>query len=660
MPGKKATTSKRAPAGSPSAVSPGGLDLARVFVLAAAGLVPIAASYYPGFSATALPLTYDQYAIVKYAITIACAGLGLAAWLAYAVSGKAQLRRAGRLEWLGGGFLCWAAAATALSIHRPTALLGVYERFEGMVAFLAYVVLGFLALQTLAEPRRLRQFAIALVASGCVVAAYGLLQSFGVLRAPEGTLLFEAGRAFSTYGNPDMLGMFLLVPFCLSLSLALETPSVGQRAGWWFAFVVCAVALLLTFTRASWLAAVAALVLLGVAARRRAVRLQAVDAAFLALTVLGLVVVGVRSLTSGTGATNVAERLITLFDTASGSVASRLLIWSGTAAAIGARPVFGYGPDTLLLVWTERAPASAMKVLSEGQVDSAHSLPLHLAAGIGVVGALLYLAVPVGALVVSAKAAFARRDDSAPFLVAGIWVALTSVILASLVSVTDAGLGVLIWMLAGALASQSARTSDISWEKGRVPGWAAAVVSCVASVWLAVVLTSADHAMAKARIEAGSADGIAWAERAAERNPWFEEYRIELALQHFDTFVALAESGQSKSALEAFERSEAVLLELGAANPRYRSTHLALADLYLAAGRIVDPAYNAKAEGAASDALKVAPGSPQAHAVMVRALLAQGRVSEAALVLEEGLRYAPGDAGLLALEAEMAGIGEQP
>jgi NADH-quinone oxidoreductase subunit H len=53
-----------------------------------------------------------------------------------------------------------------------------------------------------------------------IVAGYGLLQFAGLEFVQWGTLPFETNRAFSTYGNPDLLGGFLIFG-------ALSTAAIG-------------------------------------------------------------------------------------------------------------------------------------------------------------------------------------------------------------------------------------------------------------------------------------------------------------------------------------------------------------------------------------------------------------------------------------------------
>lgn len=618
-----------------------GIALARWCVYLIAGLVPVAASYYPGFSDSAMPFTYDQYALVKFALVVVLAAVGLAGWLVHAATAGVALRRLPRVEYVVGALLAWSVTSVIFSVHPPTAMFGAYGRFEGAIALVAYAAVAFVTLQVLDTPTRLRELASVFVLSGSVVALYGILQSFGVLRAPEGTLLFETARAFSTYGNPNMLGLFLLIPVALSLGLALSEPEQRLRVAYWAAFAFNSGALVLTFTRAAWLSAAVALVFMGLTAWRLRVRFTRADAALSGVVLLGLVALGARSVTSGASVTNVVQRFLSLFDAGSGSMAERVAVWSGTLSAVSERPLLGFGPDTILLVWDAYATRSASAVVAQGQVDSAHSLPLQLAAGIGVIGAALYLVAVVMMLILGVRTALLRGRAPGVFLLAAYCAALGSLLLASLVSVTDVGLGVLIWLLAAAVAVPSATRSDRRVELPLTVSAGAAALLVVLGFGLAGTLVAADHAMARARVEAGTELGLEWAQRAVARSPWNQEYRLELGFQHQDRFLALSERGEMQLAAESFGQAEDVLIVLTELNPAYLDGQLALAELYLWGARLLDGGYADKAMTAAERARERAPGSPRTIGAMGLALAAQGRAAEAETVLREGLEIMP-------------------
>jgi hypothetical protein len=147
-------------------------------------LVPIAMSnmnwmsnFFPG--SFQLPLTYDQFDIVKVFVMRAFAISGLLAWgFQYFFKGG-RLRRT-KLDWLIVGFLAWVLLTSFTSISPATAILGKYRRFEGFFSFVTYAVVYFLTVQLADRPDRVRALARTLLISGAIVAFYGVLQYLGL------------------------------------------------------------------------------------------------------------------------------------------------------------------------------------------------------------------------------------------------------------------------------------------------------------------------------------------------------------------------------------------------------------------------------------------------------------------------------------------------
>ena len=68
------------------------------------------------------------------------------------------------------------------------------------------------------------------------MAGYGVLQFLGLDPAKWGDLPFEANRAFSTYGNPDLLGGFLIFSVTVALGLRLPSSDLCWRLVYWVGF----------------------------------------------------------------------------------------------------------------------------------------------------------------------------------------------------------------------------------------------------------------------------------------------------------------------------------------------------------------------------------------------------------------------------------------
>jgi len=153
-------------------------------------LVPIAVSNLTWLGiGGGLPLTFDQFDIVKLFIMRACTIVALAGWLVSLLLRGGRIRFT-KVDWLILGFLAWVGLTTITSIHWPTALFGKYRRFEGFISFINYVLVYFLVVQLVDRPARMRSLVRTLFFSGSLVMLYGALQYVGIEPIPYGQLPF--------------------------------------------------------------------------------------------------------------------------------------------------------------------------------------------------------------------------------------------------------------------------------------------------------------------------------------------------------------------------------------------------------------------------------------------------------------------------------------
>jgi len=432
----------------------------------------------------------------------------------------------GRVFWLLAAFLAWAALATAAGIHLPTSIFGSYKRYDGLLAFILYAGVFFLAVQTIETPAQVRSLARTVGIAGAAVGIHGTLQHLGLDPVDWGGPMFEGSRAFSTFGNPDLLGGYLLFPLLLLPALALSQPRVRLRVLWWPAFVFVGVAWLATFSRGAWIGGFAGLVLLAVACGRRRCLPGRRDAlpGLVAVAALGAVVI--RSLGSATAVTDVGARLESMLRLGEGSVKTRLEIWSGALRAIADRPVLGFGPDSFRLAFPPYRPAAY--VADAGRFsfeDSAHNYPLHLAAGVGVPGALLLFAFFGAILGRAAPAVFGRDGDGAALARAGFWVASAAYLVHLLFGPAVVGSSVLLWVALGVLARPYAAARAVpAVARGTGARVAAAVLGLVL-VGLSVLPVAADRAFLRAHYSGDLQERVQIIEWAIALNPFVEAYR---------------------------------------------------------------------------------------------------------------------------------------
>ena len=346
---KKKLAKAAAPQTSVAAAPDDQMSLARKIawwsLLAMIFLVPVAMSNFTWLGAK-MPLTYDQFDIFKVFYQRVFGLIALAAWGWDILMRGGKIRRT-PVDYLILAFLAWVTISTVLSISPATAFFGKYRRFEGLLSFYNYAVIYFLILQFADRPSRVRTLAQTLFWSGLIVTGYGVLQNIGADPVPWGTLPFEANRAFSTYGNPDLLGGFLMFSLPITLGLVLSEDKLSMRVIYWLGFAVNVWCWIVAFTRGAWIGGFVSIPLVIFIAFRHRAQFFKIDWIPVgAIAALGARIIGV-SLRNPNEVMNFAARFKSIFDFESGSGQTRTQIWQAAIAAVQDRPDLRFRPGHL-------------------------------------------------------------------------------------------------------------------------------------------------------------------------------------------------------------------------------------------------------------------------------------------------------------------------
>lgn len=199
-------------------------------------------------------------------------------------------------------------------------------------------------------------------------------------------------------GTAAMLVSILAVAFSFTLT---DTAPAARRTAYMLLIVGCAV-LLLTYSRAGWVLAVAAagIIILGSNHRRATVAL--------AILTIGLALVA--SLPS------VAPRIEEFTDTGEGSYQAHGRMWVTALAMISEEPVFGWGPG----MYAENADRLAIGtwMATDISADQPHNWVLEITAETGVVGGIIAIVFTVWILIWGWL-----HVRGAPLPAFGVWVA---------------------------------------------------------------------------------------------------------------------------------------------------------------------------------------------------------------------------------------------
>jgi O-antigen ligase len=626
-------------------------------------LVPIAISNFNwltklGFTGAAIPLTYDQFDIVKVFIMRAFAIVALGAWAFDFFLRGGKIRRT-KLDWLIVGFLGWVLLTSFTSISIATALFGKYRRFEGFFSFLTYAVIFFLVVQFADRPSRIRSLAQVFMLSSFIVAGYGVLQRFGLDPINWGSNLpFEANRAFSTFGNPDLLGGFLIFPLAISLSMALSEKRSGWRIFYWVTFLITVAAWIFAFVRGAWIGGAVALLVLLVAAILARPKLGAIDWSFLGLSAVGGFAYAIyNTLTSTNAVMNVGQRLASILQTGEGSALTRFEIWQAAWAGISSSPlraIFGFGADTFRLVFPKFKPLAYVKDAGYLSVaDNVHNYPLQLMAGIGIIGFLLLYGIFGWALWLAAPNAFARGKGTDRLVIAGFWAAAVGYIANLMTGLSVTGSTVFLWIALAIILAPIATEHE-----HRAPSWGP-----IASMGFIAVLTVAfigngvfivaDNYFLRSQFPSTGEDGIALGQTAIALDPYNDQYRSMLGKAYESQMLGWLNQASTDQAAKkdttvdiqqataAFTNSQQTLKDTIAMVPTEYDNYLFIASLYNEAGTYLDPKYLPDAITWADKGIEVEPYGPGVRLQKAVAQSASGDINGALATIATAVSWDP-------------------
>jgi putative inorganic carbon (HCO3(-)) transporter len=444
-------------------------------------------------------ITFDQFDMIKMPLLRVLTFIALGFWMLKVFKApKAKIR----WSWLDLGIvmlLIIMLLATIFSIHLPTALHGKYKRYEGLLSFINYAILYFLALQLIYNEQRTKKLAQVFALTGALVSFYGLLQYFGLDPLKWATLPFEERRSFSTFGNPDLLGGYLTLALPIALSTFYasenrrETLLFGASS---FLIVVC---LLTTFTRGAWVGgfagALAFLILNIGGIIKNPKRLAAVIGSFLAI----FIILSVYSATAGNNVLNLLARLKSTVNISQGSAAARLEIWKAGLKAIRDRPILGSGPDTFRLISEKYETLKYVKLNSGRTVaDNAHNYLIQLGVGGGVSAAVVFVLLFFLFSRVAVQG-LGKSKGGDRLILGGLFASAIAYFIHLLFGVSVTGSTALFWIIVGVVVSRIGTVKILEFDKKETFGLVNLVSTLIVlliafiSAYYAVTMYIADY-----------------------------------------------------------------------------------------------------------------------------------------------------------------------
>ena len=347
----------------------------------------------------AIPSLFDpttvQIGNLPRLVVLSVAGvLILAIWAVDAVwSGWRPRRLVNGFQWVLLASVVWFGVTTLTSVEPRQSFVGRYDSYEGFLLIAALAVLTS-ALAESFNAQALPALFRVVVASTVPILVYGLIQLYGIdvdKSSPWDFVKWPLAlhNVFTTFGNPNHMGGFLVTVLPLGVATAVLAKSRWLRVVLWVWVAIALVLLLQTACRGAWLAALFAgtILIVGMLPRLRAnLRTVALAGGSALIVVVALI---------ATGSHFLGKKASDLLQFGSGSsVSQRYGYWTAAIRLGLHHPFVGTGPDTFAATYTRYQSASLVKELGNNHVvNGAHNIFFSWLANEGILGLLLIVAI---------------------------------------------------------------------------------------------------------------------------------------------------------------------------------------------------------------------------------------------------------------------------
>jgi tetratricopeptide (TPR) repeat protein len=494
------------------------------------------------------------------------------------------------------------------------------------------------AVDLLVEPAGRRRFLRSLIVGAGLAGARSVAQRAGLDHSAAG--LEEAAafghRIAGCFGNPNFAGGF----FALALPVLVHQAWAAEGRAWRVAARCSAVAASLGLALSAGKAAVFGLFVSAAlaghllywsdaasAARRRAL-------AWLACAMAGALIVGTLSLPGDS-----LRRLAGGPGAWAGSVDFREITWAGTWDLARARPLTGWGPGTFSAAYPgfRRPEAMAAQEQHSYEVTDPENWPLHLLAEVGLLGLVAAVVLLKAVLMpLRRKARAWDRDPGGAGLCLALLCGVAACLACNLASL-DLFLPSTLLPLLLLLALGTAVTADRAPSIALNPGNTARVLVSLGLAFMAGVPVVQALLDGQAARLLAQGQALSQSERFNEAVPVYQ-----LALQ-FDPGLLEARYFLGSSLLDAggdtnLAQAGEAFAALRSYAPDYVQVHAKLGRLYTAQGRVDEAALEYQKQ------LKLDPWDLETVQALASLDAHNGRLADAAAVLEDAARRWPGDA----------------
>jgi O-antigen ligase/polysaccharide polymerase Wzy-like membrane protein len=335
--------------------------------------------------------TVDNFNLPKLTLLWVLGLLALALWIAWSAERRVWLPRF-RLLYAAAAFWVAFVLATVFSQNRAVSLVGVHQRYDGLIPFTLYITIMIAIVGLYWErPDDVREIARAAAAGSILMAVYVLIQAAGLDWIPwrnpgGGNPVFPVG----TMGNSNFAGAYLGVTIPFLIYVVTTAKSNFAKAVLGILAGVDLVALWTTQTRGGLAGAVAALVTMAFMYRDRLPKWARAMAALVLVAGVALAALAASMVfRTASAPSSAAPPIVGFFRTETFS--SRADYWITALRIFRQHPVLGTGPETFYSNYPPNRTRADGALLGSAIPDKPHNIYLEYAANTGAIGLGSYL-----------------------------------------------------------------------------------------------------------------------------------------------------------------------------------------------------------------------------------------------------------------------------
>ncbi|MBC2579952.1 O-antigen ligase [Clostridium sp. DJ247] len=285
-------------------------------------------------------------------------------------------------------YLTTVVISTVFSINIHNSIFGKFNRYEGLIAIVVYVVLYYITSKAYKFNKILFNTAIA---SSCIVAFYGICQYYGF--DPLNKLVPNGWRfeAYSTIGHRNFLGSYLTLFLPISIFAFIKSKNYMYLISSSILFLC----MLCIYTRSAWLAFMFYTFVLVFFIFKYKLSKKNLIYVYTTFAIIFLVFNfqnGNKLYERYSSINSDVKMLISTSDGFEHGGSGRVFIWDRTLKILWSRPLTGSGPDTFDLVFMGKYKNDVKTRFGDNVVfDKAHNEYLNMAITTGIPSLMLYV-----------------------------------------------------------------------------------------------------------------------------------------------------------------------------------------------------------------------------------------------------------------------------